>query len=96
MEATAAQQEPDLTVQELAERLRLSPQTIRRLLSDDPDVKRIIGPSWGMKRTYVTLRIPMSVANRLNRRLTQPTPKPVKYGIKKRVIRRVPVQKKKA
>src|ERR1700722_10958101 len=36
---TAAQQESDLTVQELAERLKLSPQTIRRLLSDDPDVK---------------------------------------------------------
>ena len=84
--------EPYMTVQEVAAKFGWSSKTTRRLLADDPDVQRLVGPSWGIKRTYATLRIPMSVVRRLNERLTQPIPNPMEFGIKKCVIRRIPIK----
>lgn len=57
-------------VKELAERLRLSPQTVRRMFEDRPGVK-ILGDRVGTrkKRRYRTLLIPESVVERVRKEL---------------------------
>jgi len=52
------------TVQEIAEALRFSEETIRAMFQDRPGVVRITkGKRLRGKREYVTLRIPESVFN---------------------------------
>lgn len=58
-----------LTVAEIADRLKLKPDTIRRLFSTEPGVIIISQPKKG-KRVYRTLRIPVSVYDRVLTRLT--------------------------
>lgn len=57
-----------LTVAEIAARLKLKPDTIRRLFSTEPGVVVISQPKKG-KRVYRTLRIPVSVFDRVLTRL---------------------------
>lgn len=49
-----------LTVQDVAERLKLNEETVRRLFSNEPGVVVICFPKRG-RRTYRTLRIPETV-----------------------------------
>jgi hypothetical protein len=56
--------ETPYTVKELAEKWGVSPDTIRRRFSDEPDVIVISTPSPG-KRPYRTMRIPPGVADRV-------------------------------
>jgi hypothetical protein len=58
-------------VNELAILWNLSKRTIRRLFQDEPDVVRIGENDVRHKRTYVTLRIPESVALRVHQRLSK-------------------------
>lgn len=60
--------EPMLSVQAIAERWNLCPNTIRSLFRDEPGVMRINTPKRGT-RACVTLRIPESVVARVYRRL---------------------------
>jgi hypothetical protein len=57
-----------LTVAEIAERLKLKPDTIRRLFSNEPGVIVISAPRKG-RRVYRTLRIPVTVYQRVVTRL---------------------------
>ena len=63
-------QEPHYTVRELAAMWRLSDKTIRRLLQSELGVIAIQHPR-PHKRIYCSLRIPVSVANRVYRRITK-------------------------
>jgi hypothetical protein len=58
-----------LTVAEIADRLKLKPDTIRRLFSSEPGVVVICRPRKG-KRVYRTIRIPVSVYDRVLTRFT--------------------------
>ena len=58
-----------LTVTEVAERLKVKPDTVRRLFMNEPGVIVIGFPRKG-KRVYRTLRIPASVYQRVVTRLT--------------------------
>jgi hypothetical protein len=64
-------EERHYSVNELAILWNLSKQTIRRLFQDEPDVVRIGENDVRHKRTYVTLRIPESVARRVHQRLSK-------------------------
>jgi hypothetical protein len=57
-----------LTVGEIAERLKLKPDTIRRLFLTEPGVIVISAPKKG-RRMYRTLRIPNSVYQRVLTRM---------------------------
>ena len=57
-----------LTVAEVAERLKIKPDTVRRLFINEPGVIAIRFPRKG-KRLYRTLRIPASVSQRVVTRL---------------------------
>ena len=59
-----------LTVSDVAERLKLNPDTVRRLFRDEPGVIVISCPRKG-RRAYRTLRIPLSVYERVVLRMTQ-------------------------
>ena len=53
--------EPLYTVEELAERLKVSHMTIRRMFQDRPGVLKLGGRNRKNKRDWVRLRIPESV-----------------------------------
>jgi hypothetical protein len=59
-----------LTVGEVAERLKVKPDTVRRLFMNEPGVIVIWFPSKG-KRAYRTLRIPVGVYQRVVTRFTR-------------------------
>ena len=62
--------EQHYTVQDIADRLRLSTDKVRELFEDDPAVVKIGERNSGRKRRYVTLRIPHSAVERALRRLS--------------------------
>jgi excisionase family DNA binding protein len=59
-----------LTVAEVAERLNLDRETVRRLFLNEPGVLVICAPRKG-RRIYRTLRIPQSVYRRVVTRFTR-------------------------
>jgi hypothetical protein len=59
-----------LTVSDVAERLKVNEDTIRRLFGNEPGVLVICFPRRG-RRIYRTLRIPESVYQRVLMRLTK-------------------------
>jgi hypothetical protein len=59
-----------LTVAEVAERLKLDTETVRRLFLNEPDVVVICFPRKG-RRVYRTLRIPERVFQRVLTRFTR-------------------------
>ena len=59
-----------LTIAEVAERLKIKEDTVRRLFVSEPGVIVICFPRKG-KRVYRTLRIPESVLRRVLTRLTK-------------------------
>jgi hypothetical protein len=58
-----------LTVAEIAERLKIKPDTVRRLFINEPGVIVIRFPRKG-RRVYRTLRVPLGVYQRVVTRLT--------------------------
>lgn len=62
----------DYSVNQLAEEWGLSPEKIRELFRNEPGVIKLRDPnaSKKRKRSYVTLRIPPDVAQRVKRTLT--------------------------
>ena len=62
--------EPLLTIPEVADRLKVKEDTVRRLFVNEPGVIVICFPRKG-KRVYRTLRIPESVLRRVLTRLTK-------------------------
>ena len=70
MRAESHTDDPCLTVAEVAERLKIKHDTVRRLFMDEPGVIVIWFPRKG-KRAYRTLRIPVSVYQRVVTRLTR-------------------------
>jgi hypothetical protein len=65
-----ATQEQLLTLVDVAERLKVNEDTVRKLFMNEPGVVVICFPRKG-KRVYRTLRIPESVFDRVVRRLTR-------------------------
>jgi excisionase family DNA binding protein len=57
------------TVDQVAEMWNISRDTIRRMFLREEGVLKIVRPGNRYKRTYVTLRIPESVVNRVYRRI---------------------------
>lgn len=79
------------TVQEVASLWKMSVKTIRRLIKDDPDTLKVVGPgiyAGTAKRSHVTLRIPESTLSRIRERLTN-APIPVATIKKPRMVRRL-------
>ncbi len=70
IQAKASIDERFLTVLEVAERLKVNDETVRRLFLDEPGVLVICFPRRG-RRVYRTLRIPESVFQRVLTRLTK-------------------------
>ena len=69
--ATKGAIERHYTVQEIGELWNLHPSTITRLFRDEPGVLKLGSMrSRRGRRSYVTLRIPASVVERVHRRLT--------------------------
>jgi hypothetical protein len=68
--------EPHLSVNEVAELWGLSPNTIRKLFQDEPDVFKLLRPKTRGKRAYLSLRIPLSVVERVHRRMCAPAAEP--------------------
>jgi hypothetical protein len=68
MKPDSSTEERFLTVAEIGERLKLKPDTIRRLFATEPGVIAISTPKKG-RRVYRTLRIPVSVYERVLTRL---------------------------
>jgi hypothetical protein len=68
-ERSPLMEEPHFTPAELAELWGVDPETIRNVFRNEPGVLKL-GNSNG-KRTYITLRIPESVAERVHRRLSE-------------------------
>lgn len=63
--------EPHFTVQQIAEMWNLSADAIRRLFRGEPGVVEIKSERRGYRRrSYTSLRIPRSVAERVHRRLS--------------------------
>jgi transcriptional regulator GlxA family with amidase domain len=58
------------SVEEIAERLNLGRDSVRRLFLSEPGVVVLQGPKKKYKRSYRTVRIPESVFQRVYRRLT--------------------------
>jgi hypothetical protein len=63
-------EEPHFTVKEVAEMLKLSPDSVRRLFRNEPGVLALGNVKRRSKRPYVTLRIPQSVLERVYRQKT--------------------------
>jgi hypothetical protein len=61
---------PFFTIVEVAERLKVNEDTVRRLFMNEPGVVIICFPRKG-KRVYRTLRIPQAVFQRVLTRLTR-------------------------
>lgn len=59
-----------LTVTEVAERLKINEDTVRRLFLNEPGVLVICFPRRG-RRVYRTLRIPQAVFHRVLTRMTK-------------------------
>ena len=70
IQAKASIDDRYLTVIEVAERLKVNEETVRRLFLNEPGVLVISFPRRG-RRTYRTLRIPESVFQRVLTRLTK-------------------------
>jgi len=70
VQAKASIDERFLTVIEVAERLKVNEETVRRLFLNEPGVVVICFPRRG-RRVYRTLRIPESVFQRVLTRLTK-------------------------
>lgn len=73
-EGTSVAHDQHYTVSELAERWHLSPNTVRRLVTDEPGVIKItVGPLLRnrRKRHLVSLRIPERVALRVHAKLSE-------------------------
>lgn len=70
MSIQTEQDEVFLTVTEVAERLKVNEETVRRLFLNEPDVVVICFPRRG-RRVYRTLRIPERVFRRVLTRFTQ-------------------------
>jgi hypothetical protein len=62
-------EETHFTPDALAARWGVSAETVRTIFRDEPDVLRLRQPNDG-KRKYVLLRIPLSVADRVHKRLS--------------------------
>jgi hypothetical protein len=60
------------TADQVAKMWNLSTDTVRRLFQGEDGVLRIVRPGSRYKRTYVTLRIPESVLDRVYRRIAGP------------------------
>lgn len=73
MAVEAEVRETYYTVAEVAERLKLNEETVRRLFINEPGVVVICFPRRG-RRVYRTLRIPGDVLVRVLRRLTKEAP----------------------
>jgi hypothetical protein len=58
------------TVTEVAEMWKFSNDYVRNLFKNEPGVRVMGRPHTRLKRGYLTLRIPESVLNRVERRLT--------------------------
>jgi hypothetical protein len=74
LEGNSIAHDQHYTVSELAKRWHLSPNTVRRLVADEPGVIKItVGPLLRnrRKRHLVSLRIPERVALRVHAKLTQ-------------------------
>jgi DeoR/GlpR family transcriptional regulator of sugar metabolism len=74
LEGTSIAHDQHYTVSELAKRCHLSPNTVRRVVVDEPGViKLTVGPLLRnrRKRHLVSLRIPERVALRVHARLTE-------------------------
>ena len=69
MNQTPAFTERHYTVDEVSEMWSLSRDSVRRLFLSEPDVPKIARPANRYKRSYVTMRIPESVLNRVYRRM---------------------------
>ena len=61
--------ERHLSVQEIAELWGLCENSVRDLFKHEPGVVRIEKPKGRWKRPYTTLRIPVSVVERVHRRM---------------------------
>jgi len=73
-EGTSVAHDQHYTVSELAKRWHLSPNTVRRLVADEPGVIKItVGPLLRnrRKRHLVSLRIPERVALRVHAKLSE-------------------------
>ena len=73
-EGTSVAHDQHYTVSELADRWHLSPNTVRRLVADEPGVIKItVGPLLRnrRKRHLVSLRIPERVALRIHAKLSE-------------------------
>jgi hypothetical protein len=70
VQAKASIDERFLTVLEVAERLKVNDETVRRMFLNEPGVLVICFPRRG-RRVYRTLRIPESVFQRVLTRLTK-------------------------
>ncbi len=68
MELTLGPNERCLTVAEIAERLKLNEETVRRLFVNEPGVIVICTPRKG-RRVYRTLRVPEHVFQRVLTRM---------------------------
>jgi hypothetical protein len=64
--------EPHYSVKEIAQMWSLSAAAIRRMFRNEPGVLRFGKQNKGHRRDYVTLRIPVSVAERVYRRCMRP------------------------
>ena len=74
LEGTSVAYDQHYTISELAKRWHLSPNTVRRLVVDEPGViKLTVGPLLRnrRKRHLVSLRIPERVALRVHAKLTE-------------------------
>jgi hypothetical protein len=69
MDQTPAFSERHYTVDEVAAMWNFSRDSVRRMFLSEPDVPKIARPGNRYKRSYVTLRIPESVLNRVYRRM---------------------------
>ena len=70
MHPAMSAEEPHLTPQQLAEKWGVSVQTIRSVFQNEEGVLKIGRDGTRTRRTYKTLRIPLSVAERVHRRLS--------------------------
>ena len=73
LEGTSIAHDQHYAVSELAKRWHLSPNTVRRLVVDEPgDIKLTVGPLLRnrRKRHLVSLRIPERVALRVHAKLS--------------------------
>jgi hypothetical protein len=69
MEAESAL-ERHFSIKEIAELWGLCENSVRELFKEEPGVIRIQRPRSRYKRAYTTLRIPMSVLDRVHRRMS--------------------------